>query len=393
MTRSERHSTRKTFFFKAYLAYLIIIAIALAGIFIYVRNLMVKYENNSPENYVVWLAEKASPSSELGKYLEEKNFSDTRFGIAGARKDNFYNTIKAAKLEAKAAKGSYGSLNPVYDVTADGNPFMTIALKELSNTTKLGIMTLSDWDIDYCILRDPYSNSDIKLNENGSLDYKLVVPEGFSLFLDGAPAVNLDPVSEITLPDFQYVADYVDAPKGKVYELSNVYYEPNFTAANNGGETLAFEKQIDGGYSVKAEYSASPEAKALADSVCDPMEIAKLWSKFMTDDVGGASHGLATVRTGCKLLQGTNLYDLATKWASNVDITFVSGHTLDGWSNESVDNYVQYNQNLFSCDVYVEKNMTISRGLGPRTDVFSNRMFFGNVNGTWYLLDMVTLDK
>ena len=47
----------------------------------------------------------------------------------------------------------------------------------------------------------------------------------------------------------------------------------------------------------------------------------------------------------------------------------------------------------FKIDVYVEKNMTISRGLGPRTDVFSNRMFFGNVNGTWYLLDMVTLDK
>ena len=96
MTRLERHSVKKPVFWKVYFIYLIIIALAFAALFFYVRSTMLEYERNNPENYVVWLAQDASDNSELGKYLEEHNFSDTRYGDAKSRKSTFYDTIKTA---------------------------------------------------------------------------------------------------------------------------------------------------------------------------------------------------------------------------------------------------------------------------------------------------------
>ncbi|MDO5441060.1 MAG: hypothetical protein Q4F55_00690 [Bacillota bacterium] len=391
MTRMERHTVKKPLFWKVYLVYLLVIALAFVGIFIYVRGIMTQYENNSPENYVVWLAKDASENSELGKYLEEHNFSDKRFGNAETRKADFYDTIKNAELKSIAAKGSYDSISPVYDVTADGKPFMTIGISEQGNTTKLGIMTLSDWKIDYCILRNGYFEDSIKLGEDGKLDYTIKLPENYTLMIDNEEA-NIESSGLAELAEFEYIYPFAKAPQAKVYELNDVEYEPYVTASRGGEDVLGFEKQTDGSYSVLPEFSPSIEAKELCDSVCNPLEIGKTWSKFMTDDVEGPSHGLNTVIAQCRILKGTNLYDMANKWAHNVDITFVSGHTITSWTNESVTNHIKYNDNLFSCDVSFDKNMNLARGAGKRTDEFRNRMFFGNVNGAWYLLDMMTLE-
>ncbi len=380
---------------KGYLAYLALIVILLFALFLYVRGIMLQYERNSPENYVIWLAKTADERSELGKYLEQYNFGDKRYGDPEARRTSFYAAARSAELEVKAASGSYDSLNPAYEIKADGKPFMNIAIKEVGRSTKLGIMSLSDWEIDYCIVRNPNSSTAVKIGEDKALEFTLTMPSDFILLVDGYQAAvpGAEESESVTLSEFSYVKDFVEAPSGIKFRIGGLYYEPEFSALNNGNEEIAFESKLPGQYSLKADYAASPEAKALAESICDPLAIGKLWSKFMTDDVGGAHHGRDTVIKDCKLLKGTNLYSLAQRWSSNVDITFVSGHTLDSWSEESVTNYIQYNDELFSCDVYFKKNMTIKRGIGPRTDVFSNRMFFGRVKNNWYLLDMITLDK
>lgn len=391
MARMDRHAGKKSGFKKFYLTYLLVIVLCLIALFIYVRGLMVKYERNSPENYVVWLAEDIGDSSQLGKYLKANNFSDNRFSDGADRKEELYDRAKAKKLEAKPVKGSYSSTKPVFDVTSDGKPLMTIALNELSHTTKLGIMTLSDWDIDYCIVRNQNSDIDIKLEDAKCLSIKAIVPEGFDFVVDGKVASNLNASSEMVLPEFEYISEYVEAPKGKVYEISDLYYEPTLSAKNNIGEEISLSLDSEGYYTPLAEYKESDEAKALVNSICNPLELGKLWSKYMTDDVGGDLHGRYTVINGCRLLRGTDLYQLAVNWSNNVDIQFVSRHVITGWSNEDVSNYIQYNDNLVSCDVAFDKNMSVNSS--PRVDAFRNRMYFGKVNGAWYLLDMVTLDS
>ncbi len=390
MARMDRYRNKKSGFKKFYLTYLVVIVLCLIVLFFYVRGLMVKYERNSPDNYAVWLATDVSDSSQLGKYLKEKNFSDNRFSDGTDRKTDFYERVKSGKFEAKAVKGSYSSARPVYDITVDGKPLMTLAIRELSSTTKLGIMTLSDWDIDYCIVRAKNAESDISVDDNNCINVKAIVPDGFNFLIDGKEASNLTASSEMILPEFEYVSQFVEVPNGRVYEIDDLYYEPSLAVQNNVGETINLTLDKDGYYTAASGYKDSEDAMMLINGFCNPLELGKLWSKYMTDDVGGEYHGRYTVINGCRLLNGTDLYKLAVNWSSNVDITFVSAHTITSWTNESVSNYIQYNDKLVSCDVTFDKNMIV-RG-SSRVDEFRNRMYFGNVNGYWYLLDMVTLD-
>ena len=72
-----------------------------------------------------------------------------------------------------------------------------------------------------------------------------------------------------------------------------------------------------------------------------------------------------------------------------MDITFVSNHVITAWNKESISNYIQYSDDLLSCDVYFEKEMRVAGQ--QRIDVFDNRMYFVNLDGTWYLADMLSL--
>ena len=109
----------------------------------------------------------------------------------------------------------------------------------------------------------------------------------------------------------------------------------------------------------------------------DIMDVAKTWSKFMTDDLEGDTHGLAEVQK--YFIKDSDYYRYAAEWATGPDIKFTSPHTLDSFTGEKISNFIQYNENCFSCEVYFEKNMSLiyeDRFAGARTDVFHSIMYF-----------------
>ncbi|MBR5741792.1 MAG: hypothetical protein IKX91_04475, partial [Firmicutes bacterium] len=176
---------------------------------------------------------------------------------------------------------------------------------------------------------------------------------------------------------------------------SGLTFEPVFTIYNNAGEPVATTVK-NGDVTCDAAFASTKAAEELGSKAVDALAIGELWSKFMTNDVGGDARGLYTVRNNCLLLPGSDLYKKATSWANSIDITFVSGHSIFSFTGERVSNYVLYNDDLFSCDVYFEKNMTLKTG-AKRTDVFHNRLFFVNNKDTangflgWRLADMFSL--
>ena len=90
------------------------------------------------------------------------------------------------------------------------------------------------------------------------------------------------------------------------------------------------------------------------------------------------------------------MYKYAYKWATNVDITFISQHTFDNpaFSNIKVSNFEIYNENAFSCEVYLEKNMLLTkRGNRKIQDVMNEKMYFAYYNGEWKLVNMQSLSK
>ena len=393
----------KSKFWRVYLIYVLLILALLAGLHFYVKGIMVDYENQEPAPYVnAALAKASETDGGIGQFLETHAFNGPA-GKLDASKERFYGILKslkesgAAQIVCEEDPAHIGSMDPVVNVTANGKPFLRVTLHEVEKVTKLLIMNISKWDVTSVVLLDPDRDASVPLQvgEDGLLSYTISVPEGFTLLLDGEPVADSVPFVESALPEFEYVAPFVEVPAGRQYEFTGFAAEVKVSAYNNAGTEVPAVQTAPGVYEIPANFAETAEAEAAMAGIADPLYIGELWSQFMTDDVAGSYHGFYTVVRECKLLEGSNLYDLAENWADSVDITFVSNHVITAWNKESVSNFIQYNENLLSCDVYFEKEMRVAGE--QRIDVFDNRMYFVNITDPaiaapgWYLADMRSL--
>ena len=117
----------------------------------------------------------------------------------------------------------------------------------------------------------------------------------------------------------------------------------------------------------------------------DTLAFAEMWSKYLTRDLTGSWHGLYQVTP--HLIEGTSMYKQAYGWAHNVDITFVSNHYLatPAFTNEKVSNFTVYNKDMFSVEVYLEKNMVLTRSGSKRVDVMHDILYFAYHDGAYRL--------
>ena len=393
----------KSKFWRFYLVFVLVILAALAGIHFYVKGIMVEYEKQDPSYTVSQMLLAASEEDGgIGTYLEEHAFNGSA-GTLDAAKERFYGVVQslqgeqAVSLAYEEDAAHSGSMEPVVYVGADGKPFLRVVLRETEKVTKLMIMNISQWEVASAILLDAdrEEGAPLAMGEDGLLFCKVDIPEGFTLLLDGEAIPADTPFVESALPEFEYVAPFTQVPAGRSYAFSGLAAEVKVSARNNAQEEVAAVQEAPGVYEIPANYGATKEAEEALAAIADPLYIGELWSQFMTDDVLGYLHGFYIVNRECMLLEGSNLYELADKWARSIDITFVSAHVITAWEKESVSNFIQYNENLISCDVYFEKVMSV---VGQeRVDVFDNRMYFVNITDPavatpgWYLADMLSL--
>ena len=68
-----------------------------------------------------------------------------------------------------------------------------------------------------------------------------------------------------------------------------------------------------------------------------------------------------------------------------------SDHSTPVFKNESVSHYVRYQEDFFSCEVYFEKEMKLTKTGKVKVDVTNFRLYYGLLDGEWKILDMVTL--
>ncbi|NMA93748.1 MAG: hypothetical protein GX975_03695 [Clostridiales bacterium] len=365
----------------------------------YMRSAMVEYEENTPANFALSLVENASDTDgALGEFLKEHVFEGAH-SAGTSLKSGFYNKASSSKLSAELEPPAEPKIQ-IVNLSADGKPFLRLEIEEVGQRSILNLLAISEWKFNNAFLRyEDSQERSLSLADDGTLSYRVSLPSGFTLLLCGAEETNLRLESSEQLAEFDPVSDFVPVPVQNIYKIEGLYFEADVSALDNVGEPVPAEKLPSGEFVVEANYAPSAEAEEFINSVADPLYIGELWSKYMTNDVGGPYRGRNKVREECMLLKGSDLYTLATNWASSVDITFVSGHTIDSWTGEKVDNYIKYNDHLLSCDVYFEKNMTLTRTKEKRTDVFNNRMYFVYIEDSaiaepgWYLADMMSLDE
>ena len=96
------------------------------------------------------------------------------------------------------------------------------------------------------------------------------------------------------------------------------------------------------------------------------------------------------------LIEDSYLYEVAYRWAQGIDITYTADHILEDppFTEEKVSNYVDYGNNLFSCDISFVKHMYLTGRKMQVTDVTNSTFYFmylqnsDETDGHWVIVDI-----
>lgn len=377
---ARRRRSRKRFLI--FLACYTVVLFIVGGIFLgYTDSCLNKYEA-------------AQSKYEMAKYFEafktaiDNNQLPTgvnlaQFGDAGADVTAEYMSfVKQGELRFEKDKNSYNTEEPVYNILAGDTPVHSIKLRGVNEKTIFGILTIMEWEMaeSKCL----YSPE--------SYEYLVRVPEGFTVTINGK---TLDSSSmtdnAVDIELFQFAREYVSLPNQIEYKVNSYRENPDISITDNSGNPV--EAKIDGNV-YTGFYLGSEDIPDDLRSIA--LDMAETWSKFMTSDLSGNLHGFYTLEP--YLIKGSYYHSKAKEYAGGIDITFISGHTLDAepFSNVKVDDYVRYNENCFSCHIYFEKVMHLNRGTDAM-DVTDSTFIFayyddsddGVDNPHWAMVDMI----
>ena len=176
------------------------------------------------------------------------------------------------------------------------------------------------------------------------------------------------------------------------YLINNLTQKPSVKVTDSSGKEIKYEIK-DNKYYATNFYKTDNEEDAMKhlDHNFDTLAFAEMWSKFLTRDLTGNRYGLYQLTP--YLIEGTNMYQKAYNWAHNVDITFVSAHKLlnPAFTNEKISNFTVYDKNMFSVEVYLEKNMVLTRTGSNRVDTMHDTLYFAYHDGAYRLSKLISV--
>lgn len=247
-------------------------------------------------------------------------------------------------------------------------------------------------------LADAHGNS-VEYHGNSSIytyDYTIRIPENFQISINGGDGLEYITGTEQN-KSYASCSEYADMPEIVNYQIMKSFCEPVVTIQNNLGEPVECVF-VNGTFEFLQQAGTDTLPEELASKV-DVLEIAKLWSKFMTNDLAGNQRGFGTMKQ--YLIKNSYLYNVGYKWATGIDITYLFDHVLcdPPFTDEAVSNYISYGENIFSCDIYFKKHMDDLRGRNGGesiTDITNSTFYFmyydetndGKDNPRWVILDI-----
>ncbi len=351
---------------------LLIINISFLG---YVYQSMAIYERNIVDNYIFYLAS----SGKLSENIQNDAFTISKYEKNNANiKDGIKKLYKSDNLKIK--KNSKLSKNNlyVYDLYNKDKLISTVSLRSIKNYTKMAILKIDEWEV-----VDSQNNFD-----NGLYNYEIKIPINYELYINDKLVSEDAVTSQEDVTGLERLTKYIEIDPSKTYQINNLVYEPEIKILDENKNEVAYEINKDK-IEIKRTfktYKNYDEVKDQLKSEIDIIKLAENWSLFLTDDLHSNAHGFYTFTP--YLIKDSYMYQMAYGWAHNVDITFVSEHSLKNpvFTNERLENFIIYNDNAFSVEVYLEKNMRVNSQ--DKVDVMHDRLYFIYYEGSYKLVNM-----
>lgn len=370
----SKRKKKMTGYKKSLLIWFLLLLIASEACLIYVSTTLKMYEKGNIEGYMTSLIKDMKTASKVGninKYLSY-NKVESKYEKASSFKDGYKELFNESKLSYKK-----NDKENTYDIYADDTMIASVTL-DSKKVRRLGILSFEEYSIKEI---ETYS-------KNGIYNIDVYVNSNYDLYINDIKVNDEDLVSKEEIKEYSEVYDKVDLPYENHYKITNLTKKPKIKVMSGNDEIkVTNEKSTYYGVSYFKTDDKDAAFAKLTNKDYDPLTFAKNWSLFLTADLPGERYGLYTLTPN--LVEGTALYKRAYSWATNVDITFTSIHTLDKetFTNVKMNGFTVYNENAFSVDIYLEKNMTLVNG-EKRVDTLNDTFYYAYIDGAYRLITM-----
>ena len=369
----KRRKKKMSLYKKSLIVFALILLILSEAALIYVSTSLKEYENGNIDNYMSSLIKdmkKSANNKNIKKYLSYNNI-ESIYEKNPSFEEGYKQLFNESKITYKESDKN------TYDIYADENIIASVTLNS-KPTHRLGLLSYNKYDISKI---ETYS-------KNGIYSAEVYVNSNYDLYINDVKVSEDDLVSKEEIKEYSEAYDKISLPYQNHYKITNLTKKPKITVKDK--ENSVNVTNENSSYYALDYFNTDNSEKAfekLTNKDFDPLEFAKKWSLFLTADLGGERYGLYELTPN--LIEGTSIYKRAYNWATQVDITFTSLHSLDKetFTNIKVDNYVVYNELAFSVDIYLEKNMTLING-EKRVDVINDTFYFAYYDGAYRLISM-----
>ena len=370
----SKRKKKMTGYKKALIIWFLILLIASEACLIYVSTTLKMYEKGNIEGYMTSLIKDMKTASKVGninKYLSY-NKVESKYEKASSFEEGYKELFKESKLSYKK-----NDKESTYDIYADDTMIASVTL-DSKKVRRLGILSFEEYSIKEI---ETYS-------KNGIYNIDVYVNSNYDLYINDIKVSDEDLVSKEEIKEYSEVYDKVGLPYENHYKITNLTKKPKIKVMSGNDEIkVTNEKSTYYGVSYFKTDDKEAAFEKLTNKDYDPLTFAKNWSLFLTADLPGERYGLYTLTPN--LFEGTALYKRAYSWATNVDITFTSMHTLDKdtFTNVKMNGFTVYNENAFSVDIFLEKNMTLVNG-EKRVDILNDTFYYAYIDGAYRLITM-----
>lgn len=370
----SKRKKKMTGYKKSLLIWFLLLLIASEACLIYVSTTLKMYEKGNIEGYMTSLIKDMKTASKVGninKYLSY-NKVESKYEKNSSFEEGYKELFNESKLSYKK-----NDKESTYDIYADDTMIASVTL-DSKKVRRLGILSFEEYSIKEI---ETYS-------KNGIYNIDVYVNSNYDLYINDIKVSDDDLLSKEEIKEYSEVYDKVDLPYENHYKITNLTKKPKIKVMSGNDEIkVTNEKSTYYGVSYFKTDDKDATFSKLTNKDYDPLTFAKNWSLFLTADLPGERYGLYTLTPN--LVEGTALYKRAYSWATNVDITFTSMHTLDKdtFTNVKMNGFTVYNENAFSVDIYLEKNMTLVNG-EKRVDTLNDTFYYAYIDGAYRLITM-----
>lgn len=371
----KKEKKPKTKFQICLLFYCILLAIFMITFLIYVADSLIKYEKNQTEKYIETLLQNACKNKKCN--ISGLPTIDSEFDSNITIDEALEELLKNADITYEQTLDS-SEEEPIYTIYANKEQILNVHLKSSKKIKRFGLLTFHIWE----------KGEISSLIDHGFFTYEISIPSNYKVYLNDKQLTEEQMIKDSENEIFLEMNNYVEVPYEVKYEVKDLYKIPTVKIVDENENQVDYEKQgttITKKMDIKKIENLNSAIEEITN-IPNILKVAESWSLFLTNDLHGTTHGFQTINQ--YLINDSALSKYAYRWATGIDIGFTSRHTLENpiFTNEEVKDFEIYNENAFSCDIYLEKNMIVAGK--KHQDIMHDRFYFIRINEEWKLVGM-----